>query len=60
LKGKELENEEIFIPQTQVSFPKATYIRNSKDMTDVPTQDLGTIGINTLEKDNSMVDLSRC
>jgi len=55
LKGKELKKEEIFIPPIKASFPKVAYVIHSKDMIDVPTQDLAIMSINTLEQDDNTV-----
>jgi hypothetical protein len=49
LKRRESEEEEIIIPLIQVSFPKTAYVMHFEDMTDIPSQGLAVMGINTLE-----------
>jgi len=55
LERKKLEEEEIYIPPIPVSFLKAVYVIHFEDMTDVPTQVLFVVGINTLKQDGNKV-----
>jgi len=55
LKRRESEEERLSSPWSQVSFPKTAYVMHFEDMTDVPSQGLAVMGINTLEEGDSKV-----